>query len=928
MKIGQICLFSLLVTGAVYAAPDAPVKSQVTVKDDVIHFFPDNPESGIIAHEQIGDKQLWGSAVRRSSKTRQIRITTYIGQSGTKTLVKFRYPFSDASATWNMDVKREGDIVSLMLPWNGTLIGDIMDVNEGQDHIAAVRKKLGVTEPDNQLPVLYSSGDSISMGYWPYLEAALHNTVNVYYQRELAKDMPNVNLRNNGHAHLACGVLQTAYTNNQFKPDYLLVNFGLHMINTHKDKLDAYDEWVKKFIAYAKEKKSKLIWVTTTPYQQSFRPTQNLTIIQFNDIMKKAAALHNVPVIDLHACTLEAVKALGDEKVYVDGVHFFDEVKKRQAAYIANRVRKIVVGQVAASNSADRKMPVYKGRWVEGQGDRTTLELIDQAFESMQPSPRMACLPLLYKRDWDGLVEATIWPGWWIQNTFGPSYGMMPFLGEPYATWLEHSQGLWFQLMGNGKRKDSRDLVGPDGCLCDAAGIFLNGGEALGFGDPRMAGRFSDPNLNGQVNTEWVVYRQGDGNVASYDWFIGATAAGLILESERLLVRHDPARALERLPQLRRVAVFLDSRRDPKTNLLKAGRAVNLLAPAYGGYVNPDGTPGMAYLTEISVNYAAGLARLAEVCDMTGNINEAKTYRQTAAKIRDALPKLMDEQGSFIMSLDPDGTRHGVFGAKQHGYFEATPNHDAVCMGVVDDAASKRIIQRMMSIPELAPHGLILPNYPSYDDHSGEGNMHYGTWVNGGHWTTTQGRMSIACMRVGEYGHPFNAWKKIMRLMQGFRADAPLGECGQTPWRDKLRYPTNVVYDCWGAPGGLLRGLFEYDYRAHGLRIRPHLPAAISKYVQKWPVMFGKTRIYLTVTGRGAPRLVTADSQSCNVTHDGWINLELDAQPGNVTVEIVCGTGKAQGVWKPAFRPPLDIPSDPVFWHVTSVIAYANKVLW
>ena len=99
MKIVQICLFSLLVTGAVYEAPDAPVKSQVTVKDDVIHFFPDNPESGIIAHEQIGDKQLWGSAVRRSSKTRQIRITTYIGQSGTKTLVKFRYPFSDASAT-------------------------------------------------------------------------------------------------------------------------------------------------------------------------------------------------------------------------------------------------------------------------------------------------------------------------------------------------------------------------------------------------------------------------------------------------------------------------------------------------------------------------------------------------------------------------------------------------------------------------------------------------------------------------------------------------------------------------------------------------------------------------------------------------------------------------------------------------------------
>ena len=58
-----------------------------------------------------------------------------------------------------------------------------------------------------------------------------------------------------------------------------------------------------------------------------------ITIIKFNDIVKKAAALHHVPVIDLHACTLEAVEELGDEKVYVDGVHFFDDVKKRQAMY-------------------------------------------------------------------------------------------------------------------------------------------------------------------------------------------------------------------------------------------------------------------------------------------------------------------------------------------------------------------------------------------------------------------------------------------------------------------------------------------------------------------------------------------------------------------------------------------------------------------
>ena len=341
MKICQTCLIGFMLTTAAHAAERAALP-QVAVKDGVITFFPGSPESGVIPQEQIEGKKLWVDAVRRDGKTRQIRITSYVGKPGIRIPIKFRYPFGDASATWNMDVRREGDIVSVMVPWNGTLIGDLMDVNEGEESTAAARKKLGLTEPDSKLPVMYSSGDSISMGLWPHLEAELFDKVNVYYQRELAKDIPNVGLKNNGHAHLAYGVLQKAYTNENFKPDCWLVNFGLHMINSHHNKLPAYGEWVEKFIAYAKEKNVKLIFVNTTPYQQSFRPKQNLTIIKFNDLMKNAAEKANVPVIDLHACTLEAVKELGDKNVYMDGVHFHDEVRKRQAAYIAERVREIV----------------------------------------------------------------------------------------------------------------------------------------------------------------------------------------------------------------------------------------------------------------------------------------------------------------------------------------------------------------------------------------------------------------------------------------------------------------------------------------------------------------------------------------------------------------------------------------------------------
>ena len=68
------------------------------------------------------------------------------------------------------------------------------------------------------------------------------------------------------------------------------------------------------------------------------------------------------------------------------------------------------------------------------------------------------------------------------------------------------------------------------------------------------------------------------------------------------------------------------------------------------------------------------------------------------------LPLLITDEGYFIKYLDPDGTRHGVYGAEQHGYFETAPNHDAVCMRVVDDAQAKKIIDKMVSIDELAPY--------------------------------------------------------------------------------------------------------------------------------------------------------------------------------------------------------------------------------
>ena len=324
------------------ADTDRTQSKNVRVLDDVIEFFPKNPKEGIIARQQIPGKEIWIGAVRQNNKTRQIRITSYHGARGSKTLIKFVYPFGANSATWNMDVNRQGNIVTVDLPWNGSLIGELMDVNEGADSAESIRKKLGTTgKASKNLPVLYSSGDSISMGCWPYLEGQLWKELNFYYQRELWKDIPAARSPNNGHAHLAYKCLQKAYESKKFKPDYIMANFGLHMIATHHNKTEEYGKWVQKFIDLARDKDADFIWVTTTLYA-SFRAKQNVTIKQFNAIASKIAAENKIPVIDLHACVEKLVKQLGEEKVYTDGVHFIEEIKQKQAKFIAKRIREII----------------------------------------------------------------------------------------------------------------------------------------------------------------------------------------------------------------------------------------------------------------------------------------------------------------------------------------------------------------------------------------------------------------------------------------------------------------------------------------------------------------------------------------------------------------------------------------------------------
>ena len=508
----------------------------------------------------------------------------------------------------------------------------------------------------------------------------------------------------------------------------------------------------------------------------------------------------------------------------------------------------------------------FEGKYYRGAGDVEYLRLLEVARRMFEPDPELQNLSMLYEPKWNGLVEGPTWDAWWIQNSYGTTYSILPFLQEPYVTFLQNSQDLWFDQMGDGKRVGATapfDWVAPDGCLCDAA------------------------------RPGWIVYKQGDGRTAIHDWGMEFTAAGLVMQSELLLISRDHAAILRYLPKLERSVDFIETRRDPTNNLFLVGPAGNLLAPSYAGWKKADGTYGQAYLAGLSVTYIAALDRLTELEKMAGRTATADLYVKRRDSAKKALDRLTTEEGYLVRSLDPNGVRHGVYGAPKHGYFEASPNHDAIAFRVADQTQAERIYAKLASIPQLRPHDFIVPNYPSYDDmyEKAEGLWGYGTWVNGGHWSTCEARMILAYYRLEKFEDARRSMRQLLTFAEKFRMDNPLTKCGSEVYQPNQ--PINLCYDTLGPAAAFMRGLFEYRYDAAGLTLTLRLPPSITRLEQLDPVRFGTKRIYISSKGLGAVTGVKVNGRKWKQFDSGSVFLPYDKTPDIAKVELQLGSVKA-----------------------------------
>jgi hypothetical protein len=521
----------------------------------------------------------------------------------------------------------------------------------------------------------------------------------------------------------------------------------------------------------------------------------------------------------------------------------------------------IVAGSLTPATSGAAES--FQGRFFSGQGDVEYLQLLDISRRMFSPDPEFQNAAMVYTPAWNGFVEGPTWGAWWIQNSYGPTFCGLPLLDEPLTTYLQNAQDLWFNQMGDGKRTwtfGAKQLIIPDGQLCDAA------------------------------SPGWFMPKQGDGNVAIHDWGMEFTAAGIVMQAELLLIGRDRRAIAHYLPRLRRCANFIESRRDPKNNLFLAGPAGNLLAPSYAGWKKSDGSFDKAYLAGLSITYIAALDRLIELEKLAGsgeNVRLDTTRRELARK---GLAILTTDEGYFIKYLDPDGVRHGVYGADRYGYFEAVANHDAICFRVAGDQQAERIYRKIASIPGLRPRDVILTNCPGLDDmYTPPTNWlwKFGTWVNGGHWSTCEARMVMSYYRLGKYEDARRSMRQLMKFARAFRMDSPLVDFGDAVYQPKE--PINLCYDNLGPAAAMVRGLMEYIYRADGLVLLPHVPPGITRLEQHFPIRFGQKRLYLATAGSGPVTAVRINGKQWTSFDRKSITLSYDSLPEEAVIQIALG---------------------------------------
>ncbi len=367
-----------------YLSTPAYKKALAAKPDIVVIMLGTNDSSPLIWKDEVRDKKFPGTPSEEFTVNMQKLVSSFISQNKeakiylVKPLPVFpsRSPKDWRHITEGRKKVLEGEIYELVetladklkIPMIDAYTPMKSDIDLTQDGIhfkdagykklatiistALSKKTMDVNEHDasyeagnsnaynKDLPQVFSCGDSISAGYAPFLKKELKGRYSVVHRKDTGA-LFSIHENYTGLAPSLISLTNKVLTSDKYKPEYLLLNCGLHDAYRGKGGIKQYEKDLKQIIKLAKDHKVKLVWLTTT-YKAKGDPKTKI-VIDYNKKAMRLMKREKCELIDLGAYTLKLIKREGQAKIMSkDKVHFTPLGYELQAKYIAEELTRVI----------------------------------------------------------------------------------------------------------------------------------------------------------------------------------------------------------------------------------------------------------------------------------------------------------------------------------------------------------------------------------------------------------------------------------------------------------------------------------------------------------------------------------------------------------------------------------------------------------
>ncbi len=190
-------------------------------------------------------------------------------------------------------------------------------------------------------------GDSISVQYEPWLRKYVENRISIIPREGREEAMANPDMpcgANGGDSNRVLESLRKKLAGEKLHPDFTLLNCGLHDMKRNVQTgeiqvpLSLYRENLEAICELFSLHKLRFAWVRTTGLvdevhnSKHSKPSHRFEADhrEYDSIAKEIMESRKIPQLDL-----KAVSGNYEPEVYMDHVHFTDEVRSLQGAFLA-----------------------------------------------------------------------------------------------------------------------------------------------------------------------------------------------------------------------------------------------------------------------------------------------------------------------------------------------------------------------------------------------------------------------------------------------------------------------------------------------------------------------------------------------------------------------------------------------------------------